>query len=99
MGAPAHQAETTPTIGTVGERIRMARSEQRKTLRDLAESIHVSHSLIASWERGDVYPRLNEADALCQALGIDVSWLLDGLHATSISQAAGLSAGFRTGNR
>ena len=86
-------------VGTVGERIRMARAERGLTLRDVASTIHVSHALVRRWENDEVYPRLDEAEAVCAALDIPIAWLIEGLGARPVSQAIGLPEGFKTENR
>lgn len=92
--------ESTPIVGTVGERVRLARSERGLTTREVAAALNVSAPLISRWERDLVYPRLDEALDLCRALDISIGWLIEGVGATPLSDVVGREpGGFRTGSR
>lgn len=87
---------TEPLLGTVGERIRIAREERCLTHRSLGERIGVSYALISRWERDAVFPRIDEAQRLCAALDMPISWLLEGIGALPLRNATGLPPGFRS---
>ena len=58
-----------------GARIRKAREEQGKRLRDIAYLADIEGSVLSKLERGVTVPRLDTADRIARALGIS----LDGI--------------------
>lgn len=91
--------EMNTRIGTVGERLRMARSERGLTSAEVAIAVNVSAPQVLRWERDRVYPRIDEALDLCRALNISIEWLLDGVGADSMASLIEVPGGFRTESR
>lgn len=74
----AARKKIPPGVKTLGEAVRLLRTEQRMTLRALAEKIGVSAPFLSDLEHGR--RQTNQYDALAEALGVDVEELrgLDG---------------------
>jgi transcriptional regulator with XRE-family HTH domain len=61
----------------IGARIRSIRSQQRRTLDDVAQVCDCSKSLLSKIERGKVVPALATLSKIAHALGVRVSALLE----------------------
>jgi transcriptional regulator with XRE-family HTH domain len=67
---------TEPEYGTMGDRLRQARTARGLSLRQLAEVLGVSPSLISQVETGRAKPSVNTLYALANELGISLDSLL-----------------------
>lgn len=65
-----------PEYGTMGDRLRQARAARGLSLRQLAETLGVSPSLISQVETGRAKPSVNTLYALANELGISLDTLL-----------------------
>jgi transcriptional regulator with XRE-family HTH domain len=70
------EIEANDTVAAIGNRIRRLRSEQRKTLKALAERTGVSPSMLSLVERGKTSPSIGTLVAISSALGVHMSDLL-----------------------
>jgi transcriptional regulator with XRE-family HTH domain len=70
------EVEANDTGAAIGNRIRLLRSEQAKTLKDLAERTGVSPSMLSLVERGKTSPSIGTLVAISSALGVHMSDLL-----------------------
>lgn len=68
--------EAFDTVAAIGNRIRILRSQQRKTLKALAERTGVSPSMLSLVERGKTSPSIGTLVAISSALGVHMSDLL-----------------------
>lgn len=59
------------------KRLKSARKDKNLTQEELASLIHVSRSLVARWEYGDVYPSVEYLNLLAKTLEISVDELID----------------------
>lgn len=75
----------------MGARIRAARDASGLTRVELARKIERDHTTIYAWERGKREPRFSDVLKLAEALGVDVSRLIDA-HASDPPQAAQVSS-------
>jgi len=62
-----------------GQRIKELRIAHKLSLRALAEKLNVSHTAIAEWEKGAVYPNKRNVNALCQTFNVQPSFILTGM--------------------
>ena len=79
---------------TIGEAIKDARIKAGMTQAELAERLGISPQAVSQYERGKKNPRLSTIQKFADALGIDVSDLLDVVKIFSmmeLSRAAELS--------
>ena len=65
-------------MGTIGERLRLAREERSVTQMELAGRTGVAHSTVVRIERGQARPRIETVGKLAEALGVDPKWLAFG---------------------
>ena len=65
-----------PEYAEIGDRLRMARTDQGLSLRGLAEQLGVSPSLISQVERGRAKPSVNTLYAMARVLDISLDELL-----------------------
>ena len=63
---------------TLSKRIRQARLASEMSQSELARLLGIKPQAVQHWERGISNPKTNRLSALALALGIEVSWLLDG---------------------
>lgn len=70
------EVEAVDTVAAIGNQIRTLRSEQRLTLKDLAERTGVSPSMLSLVERGKTSPSIGTLVAIAGALGVHMSDLL-----------------------
>jgi transcriptional regulator with XRE-family HTH domain len=68
--------EASDTVAAIGNRIRSLRSQQRRTLKALAERTGVSPSMLSLVERGKTSPSIGTLVAIASALGVHMSDLL-----------------------
>lgn len=61
----------------IGTRIRSIRTQQRRTLEDIAQACDCSKSLLSKIERGKVVPALATLSKISHALGVRLSALLE----------------------
>ncbi|PRW63172.1 helix-turn-helix domain-containing protein [Actinopolyspora mortivallis] len=69
-------AETTnpaPRAYLLGSELRYARTQAHMTMRDLAERLDLSHSVIVRWENGSRVPSSDSVSAVCAVLGLSSS--------------------------
>ncbi|MGJ7907630.1 helix-turn-helix domain-containing protein [Actinopolyspora sp. H202] len=69
-------AETTnpaPRAYLLGSELRYARTQARMTMRDLAERLDLSHSVLVRWENGARIPSSDSVSAICAVLGLSSS--------------------------
>ena len=59
-------------------RLRATRVARKMSQSELARRAGVSQPTVANWEAGTQYPRRPAMQKLCEALGIELSWLVDG---------------------
>ena len=59
------------------KRLKLARKNKNLTQEELAKQIHVSRSLVARWEYGDVYPSVSYLDLLSKVLEVSIDELID----------------------
>ena len=62
---------------TIGERISEFRKERKLTQKQLAEKLGISSNLVSNWEQGINRPGADILAALCAALEVSPSELLD----------------------
>lgn len=55
----------------IGVQIRAARQQRRMRVRDLAEELGVTHSLVSLYERGDRKIPLERLEEACSVLNLD----------------------------
>lgn len=67
-----------PFDDTFGNRILLARTMQRKTIRDLAKCTGVSHALVYKWERGLCRPDDMKINKLAEYLQFPISFFMAG---------------------
>lgn len=60
----------------VGQSLRLARTEQSRTLRDVAREARVSLGYLSEVERGQKEASSELLNAICQALGVNLSVLI-----------------------
>lgn len=60
----------------LGKRIKELRSELDLTLRELADKLHVSFSLLAMYERGERQPPIDKLQQLASFFSVSVDYLL-----------------------
>lgn len=70
------EGEANDTVAAIGNRIRLLRSEQGRTLKELAERTGVSPSMLSLVERGKTSPSIGTLVAISSALGVHMSDLL-----------------------
>lgn len=63
-------------VKNVGKRLKESREKRGLTLWQLSMLIHISQSSISLWESGKRMPNPYYLMQVCEALDIDVSWLL-----------------------
>lgn len=63
----------------IGSGLRTARTERRRTLRDISRAARVSLGYLSEVERGRKEPSSELLAAICEALGITVADLLSGV--------------------
>lgn len=68
---------STP-IWTFQDRIRKAREHAGLTQSALAEALGVAAGTIQRWEKGALNPRPKALEALAEATGVSLDWLLQG---------------------
>lgn len=62
-----------------GKRIKELRTAHKLSLRALAEKLDVSHTAVAEWEKGAVYPNKRNVNALCEVFNVQPSFILTGV--------------------
>lgn len=60
----------------LGNAIASLRKEQGMTQRDLAERLHIHHSMVTRWEKGQTTPRDESLEKIALALGVTLEALL-----------------------
>lgn len=70
-------AEVMP-MDTVGVRIKDARQKAGLSQEELARTIETTKSTISKYEKGLRQPRLEQLQAIADALGVDINWLVNG---------------------
>lgn len=65
---------------SIGAFIAECRKQKHMTQEELAQLLGVSNKSISRWENGRTMPDLSLYQPLCQALGVQVSELLEGKH-------------------
>ena len=68
----------TESVPHIGEKLRVARSKQQLSLRELAEKAEVSPSLLSKIENGKANPSVRTLHSLSEALSIPVHQLFSG---------------------
>ncbi|EDW2260604.1 helix-turn-helix domain-containing protein [Salmonella enterica subsp. enterica] len=63
---------------TIGERIKMRRTQLKHTQRTLAKALKISHVSVSQWERDDSEPSGKNLFALSKALKCSPTWILFG---------------------
>ena len=76
----------------IGSGLRQARTERRRTLRDISRAARVSLGYLSEVERGRKEPSSELLAAICEALGISVP---DLLRAVSVEMASEMDAALR----
>lgn len=76
--APADRVPEQPKPSNIGERLRVQRMRRGISLRELAERIGVSPSLISQIERDKVNPSVSTLWALVRELGLTMGDVFDG---------------------
>ena len=61
----------------IGERIRVARARQRKTLRDVGREIGVTPQAVKKYEDDKSMPNSRAFVQLCRSLDVSAEWLMD----------------------
>ncbi|ANY08402.1 helix-turn-helix domain-containing protein [Pseudonocardia sp. HH130630-07] len=73
----------------IGSGLRTARTERRRTLRDISRAARVSLGYLSEVERGRKEPSSELLAAICEALGITVPELLTAVAAEMVVHMAG----------
>jgi transcriptional regulator with XRE-family HTH domain len=60
----------------IGQSLRSARTNQARTLRDVAREARVSLGYLSEVERGQKEASSELLNAICQALGLSLSWVM-----------------------
>lgn len=63
-------------LNNLGKRIRSARESAGFTQEFLAESVGVSRTAVARWEKGDIEPKLQNLICIAEFLNVSTDWLL-----------------------
>lgn len=63
---------------TIGERIKAARAQKRLTQKELADKLELATGTIQQYELSKRQPRLEQLQAIADALGVDINWLVNG---------------------
>ena len=77
------------------DRLRSTRQSQGLSQAELARLAGVSQPTVANWESGSQYPRRAAMAKICEALGIELSWLVDGSTNTQTATQAYLTRPIR----
>lgn len=64
---------------TLGKRLNYARRKKGYTQDSLAESVGVSRGVIFNLEKDKTTPQTIVINAICQTLGVNKSWITDGV--------------------
>lgn len=72
---------------TIGDSIRMARTEKKMTQAQLAAEMHVSAAMISQYERGERNPKIETINKIAEVLGVPVAQLIPELEVMSGLQA------------
>ena len=65
-------------MNQIAKNLRELRDESGLSLRALAEAIGLSHNTLATYERNDVVPTVNNAVKICEYFKVPVEYLLYG---------------------
>lgn len=69
----------------IGDRLREARQQARRTQKDVAAECKVSRQAVSGWERGESLPPTPELMALAVLFGASTDYLLFGVKAVPVS--------------
>ena len=64
---------------TIGDRIRVAREHRDMDRSEVAIAVGVSTAKVGRWECGVTIPRVDEAELLARAVGVEPIWLAFGV--------------------
>ncbi|MBO8138577.1 MAG: helix-turn-helix transcriptional regulator [Desulfotomaculum sp.] len=70
------EGEVTDKGLTLGEKIRILRTEKNMSLQELADKVGISLSYLSEIERGTVYPALSTLKRVAEGLGVPASTLM-----------------------
>lgn len=70
---------------SIGERLRAARQQARRTQKEVASECKVSRQAVSGWERGESVPPTAELMALAMLFGTSTDYLLFGVKAVPVS--------------
>lgn len=57
-------------------RLRLARSESGLTFQQIGDRVGVTKAAVSQWMNGVTVPNAFRVEPLCDALGVEVAWLL-----------------------
>lgn len=72
----------------IGANIRRARTRRRLTQDDLAQTVHTTRQTISNYETGRSRPDVETLQRLADALGVELTELLDGAPSADARRAA-----------
>jgi len=93
------QARRKAIQGEIGLRLRAARRRCGLSLRDVAEKVGLSIQMVGKYEHGQSSPYISVLYAMCCALGISVTELLEGIDVDQPRRGAWTAGILRVGDR
>ncbi len=65
-----------PPGGMFGAKLRVARAFSGLNMRELGDSVGVSHNAIAKYESGEMHPKSSVLLEMARRLGVSLDWLM-----------------------